>query len=159
MGFRIVKAEVVAGYPVVDIGKSLGTDITNYDGTATAGGASTITLQLGSSATDDYYNNQTIEITGGTGAGQKRLISDYVGSTRVATVSTAWATNPSSDSTYLFGPGEVTADVDTSEITAIKTQTDKLTFTVPTQLDVNIQYVNDVQVTGVGTSGTPWGPV
>lgn len=41
---------------------------------------------------------------------------------------------------------------------AIKTQTDKLTFTVANQLDANIQYVNDVQINGVGTSGSPWGP-
>lgn len=43
-------------------------------------------------------------------------------------------------------------------IPAIKTQTDKLTFTVPSTLDVNIQYVNDVQVNGVGTALNPWGP-
>jgi hypothetical protein len=41
---------------------------------------------------------------------------------------------------------------------SIKTQTDKLTFTVANQIDANIQYVNDVQVNGVGTSGSPWGP-
>jgi hypothetical protein len=46
--------------------------------------------------------------------------------------------------------------VDT-EVAAIKTQTDKLTFTVANQLDCNIQYVNDVQVNGNG-AGTPWGP-
>lgn len=42
---------------------------------------------------------------------------------------------------------------------SVKTQTDKLTFTVANQLDVNIQYVNDVQVKGVGTAGDPWNPV
>lgn len=41
---------------------------------------------------------------------------------------------------------------------AIKAKTDSLTFTVPGQADVNIQYVNDVEVTGNGQSGTEWGP-
>jgi hypothetical protein len=45
-----------------------------------------------------------------------------------------------------------------SGITAIKAQTDKLAFTVANQVDANIQYVNDVQVNGVGTTGSPWGP-
>lgn len=47
---------------------------------------------------------------------------------------------------------------DNAGISAIKTQTDKLTFTVANQIDANIQYVNDVQVTGNGTVATPWGP-
>jgi len=76
-------------------------------GTATAGGAATITLQVGSSAVDDYYNGCYIRTTGGTGGGgsggannQARRIVDYVGSTRVATVAVAWETQPSSDTTY-----------------------------------------------------------
>lgn len=32
------------------------------------------------------------------------------------------------------------------------------TFTVAGKVDCNIQYVNDVQIGGVGTSGDPWGP-
>lgn len=46
-----------------------------------------------------------------------------------------------------------------TEVAAIKLQTDKLTFTVANQVDSNIQYVNDVQVTGNGETGTEWGPV
>lgn len=41
---------------------------------------------------------------------------------------------------------------------AIQTKTDSLTFTVAGQVDANIQYVNDVQVTGDGQTGTEWGP-
>lgn len=33
------------------------------------------------------------------------------------------------------------------------------TFTVSGQVDANVQYVNDTQVAGSGTSGDPWGPV
>jgi hypothetical protein len=46
-----------------------------------------------------------------------------------------------------------------SDVGAIKTQTDKLTFTVANQVDCNIQYVNDVQVKGTGTTANPWNPV
>jgi hypothetical protein len=47
---------------------------------------------------------------------------------------------------------------DNASITAIKAKTDSLTFTVAGQVDANIQYVNDVLVTGDGQPGTEWGP-
>ena len=68
--------------------------------TAQAGGSATITLDSGASATDDIFNGATITTTGGTGSGQTRVISDYVGSSKVATVSVAWATQPASDTTF-----------------------------------------------------------
>lgn len=46
-----------------------------------------------------------------------------------------------------------------SNVDAIKAKTDSLTYTVAGQVDANIQYVNDTQVTGDGGSGTEWGPV
>lgn len=46
-----------------------------------------------------------------------------------------------------------------TEIAAIKAKTDGLTFTVAGFLDCNVQYVNDVQVTGTGAAGNEWGPV
>lgn len=49
------------------------------------------------------------------------------------------------------------ATVDTV-VDAIKAKTDSLTFTVAGHADVNLQYVNDVQVTGTGASGDEWGP-
>jgi hypothetical protein len=41
-----------------------------------------------------------VEITGGTGAGQARVITAYSGGTRVATVNPAWTTAPTSTSTF-----------------------------------------------------------
>ena len=76
-------------------------------GTAQAGASTTITLDAGAVATDDIYNGATITITSGTGAGQTRIISDYVGSTKVATVSTSWATTPNNTSVF-----SVTSQVD-----------------------------------------------
>lgn len=47
---------------------------------------------------------------------------------------------------------------DNASITSIKAKTDSLVFTVAGQLDANVQYVNDIEVIGVGTEATPWGP-
>ena len=69
-------------------------------GTAQAGASTTITLKSSSSSVDDYFNGLYITITGGTGSGQVRIITDYVGSTKVATVNSAWTTAPNSTSTY-----------------------------------------------------------
>ena len=72
-------------------------------GTAQAGAGSTITLDSGASTLDDYYNGCYINITNNDPAnalGQARKIIDYVASTKVATVGSAWGTNPSSASTF-----------------------------------------------------------
>lgn len=69
-------------------------------GTAQSGGATTIQFAAALSLADDYFNGCLVVITGGTGEGQARLITDYVGSTDTATIDHAWNTNPSSDSTY-----------------------------------------------------------
>lgn len=69
-------------------------------GTATAGAASTITLAGGSSAVNSYYKGLIIRTTGGTGSGQSRYITGYVGSTKVATVDTAWSVQPDATTTY-----------------------------------------------------------
>ena len=61
-------------------------------GSATAGNAGAITLAAGASAVNDFYNGMVISITGGTGNGHIGLITDYVGSTKVATVQPSTAT-------------------------------------------------------------------
>lgn len=45
-----------------------------------------------------------------------------------------------------------------AQVALVKAKTDSLTFTVAGVADTNIQYVNDVQVNGDGSAGTPWGP-
>lgn len=69
--------------------------------TAQAGSSGSITLDGSSSASDDYYNGTWCAILSGTGSKQVRLISDYTGSTKVATVSPDWVTSP--DSSSVFG--------------------------------------------------------
>ena len=79
---------------------SIDLSTTVITGTATAGNSTTITLAVGSSSVSGYYAGATITITGGTGSGQTKTITAYDGSTRVATVNSAWTTNPNNTSVY-----------------------------------------------------------
>lgn len=69
-------------------------------GTAQAGTENTITLANTTSSTDDAYNGMVIEITDGTGEGQKRIIAGYTGASNIATLETNWTTNPDNTSIY-----------------------------------------------------------
>lgn len=92
--------------------------------------------------------DQTMNITGnitGNLSGSVGSVTGAVGSVTGAVGSVTGAV------------GSVTG-LTASDVGAIKTQTDKLVFTVANQVDANIQYVNDVAVTGTGAAGTPWGP-
>lgn len=72
---------------------------TKVDGTAAGGGLNTITFPATFPATDDVFNGQKIEATAGTGVGQSGTITDYVGATKVATV-TGFTIN--ADATTVF---------------------------------------------------------
>jgi hypothetical protein len=219
--------------------------------TAADGDTTEIELDASASAVNDFYNNAVVILTGGTGIGQARTITDYVGATKVATVSPAWDTVPDATSVFMIIPmfpavaggtaptaaeiadavwdedatghqtggtfgqaiGDPGADANTifaavvtgaagatiaadivdiegkvddlesrlgtpsdlgsgatvaanlvdiegqtDDIASVKTKTDSLTFTVAGVADANIQYVNDVQVTGTGVGGDEWGP-
>ena len=77
--------------------------VNTHTGTAQAGSTTTITLASTASATNDIYNGMTVYLSSGTGSGQIKVITDYVGATKVATVST-WTTNPASNSVYEVMP-------------------------------------------------------
>ena len=72
----------LSGYVLLD---------TTVAGTPTS---TTIELASGGSAVDDFYVDQTIIVTSGTGAGQARIISAYDGTTKIATIDEAFATTP-----------------------------------------------------------------
>lgn len=72
--------------------------------TAQAGAAGTITLDAPASATDDLYNGLIVMLVSGTGAGQARLITDYVGVTKVATIGPNWITAPDGTSIFVLIP-------------------------------------------------------
>lgn len=72
-------------------------------GTASAGSSTTITT---ATTVQTDLAGRVVRITGGTGAGQERIISrNTVGSNSVLTVTSAWGTNPDATSTYLILSG------------------------------------------------------
>ena len=73
-------------------------DATYDSGTASAGGATTLTDSTKAWATDQWISYQ-VRITGGTGIGQIRPITDSTGT--VLTVA-AWSTQPDATSTYVI---------------------------------------------------------
>lgn len=102
-----------------------------HEGTAQAGGATTITLAAGASATNDIYHDGYISILAGTGLGQIRAIIAYDGGTKIATVSKSWAINPASGSEYVIA-GSSSVDLhtiqdDTSSVDNLKTACDAYT--------------------------------
>ena len=69
-------------------------------GTAQSGTAGTIVLAASAAFADNELNGNVIKITGGTGAGQSRLILSNTNADDTCNVSPNWTTNPSSDSVY-----------------------------------------------------------
>jgi len=99
-------AASVAGSVVREIVNSVaaGTETILHQGTAQGGGANTITLDSGASATDDHYQNTIIAITSGTGSAQSAIIDSYNGTTKVATVTDTWAIQPDATSVFKIFP-------------------------------------------------------
>lgn len=69
-------------------------------GTAQGGTSGGITLDAGASAVDGFYKSVIVQTVSGTGAGQSRYATGYVGSTKVLSVSPIWITTP--DNTTVF---------------------------------------------------------
>ncbi len=136
----------IAGYVDTEVAaiKAITDALMTRTNTAQAGAAGTITLDASASAVDDFYNYQVIQIVSGTGAGQARIVSDYVGSTKVASVNGNWATNPDNTSVFAlraFGaiPGATAptaADI-RAEIDANSTKLDVAVSTRASQTSVD----------------------
>lgn len=93
-------------------------------GTAQGGAGAYIDLDTGSSSSDDFYNHALVHIYKGTGAGQSRIISDYTGSSRRASVNENWVTNPDSTSEFKVYPASAissTAPTAAEVFTAVAT--------------------------------------
>lgn len=67
---------------------------------AAGGAAASITFDTEAVPVDDFYNDANVRLVSGTGAGQARKVSDYVGSTRIATVGLVWLVPPVSGTGY-----------------------------------------------------------
>lgn len=89
----------VWGYRNSIIGNTCRIATRYHDGTAQAGSTSSITLAADAAPLDDWYNGFTLETTGGTGSGQTVTITDYVGSTLVA--SATFSPAPDGTTTYV----------------------------------------------------------
>jgi hypothetical protein len=75
--------------------------VTSDSGTAQAGTSTTLTLKNATSYTsDDQCNGLSLHLTGGTGSGQYRHVSDYNATTKVATVFPAFTTTPDNTTQY-----------------------------------------------------------
>jgi hypothetical protein len=85
------------------------------EGLAQAGAASTITLNTLASSNNDVYVGQAIFIRSGTGEDQRKFITAYNGTTKVATVHTPWDIIPDSTSAYVMLP-QATGDYITAAL-------------------------------------------
>jgi trimethylamine:corrinoid methyltransferase-like protein len=60
----------------------------------------TVVLDAGADTNDDFYNHAKIVITEGTGAGQERIIVDYDGGTKTATIAPPWIVTPATTDVF-----------------------------------------------------------
>ncbi|GAA3413668.1 right-handed parallel beta-helix repeat-containing protein [Paenibacillus hodogayensis] len=77
-----------------------------HAGQAQGGTTASIVLDNDASASSGEYNTMTVYLVGGTGAGQKRKISSYDGTTHTAVCTPAWAVAPDTSSEFeiRYGP-------------------------------------------------------
>jgi hypothetical protein len=110
----------------------------------------------GAGLTNINLPNQTMDIVGNITGNLSGSVGSVTGGATAAAVATL---QTSVDTIDDFVDGEVAsilAAVDT-EVSAIKTKTDSLTFTVANVIDANVKRINGTVVNGDG-GGTPWGP-
>lgn len=125
-----------------------------HEGTAQSATGTTLVLASGAAFANDELIGATILITGGTGVGQARTITDYVGSTDTATVDT-WTTTPSGTITYkIFAtpPASATAvpavnlvqvGGSTTDVSALATNVAAILVDTGTTLDGKINTIDD----------------
>lgn len=107
-------------------------------GTVQGAGSSTITLANTESSVNNFYNGAVVKIISGTGSGQSRIITGYVGSTNVATVSAAWITIPDGTSVYAILYGYMPAVSATQAITNVTTVTGNVNGNVTGNVGGNV---------------------
>jgi len=96
--------EAIAGATGSDISGALGSHVLRAS-TMQSGSGTSVVLDASASATNDYYNGALILFYAGTGAGQARVITDYVGGTTTATLNVTLPSALSSDTKYIIIPG------------------------------------------------------
>ncbi len=79
-----------------------GKTVQSYDGFAQTGTINTITLAASEPSDNNYYQWVYIGLVGGSGNNQFGLITNYVGTTKVATIDHNWVQIPDSSTQYSF---------------------------------------------------------
>lgn len=149
-------------------------------GTLQSATGTTAVLRSAASFANSLVNGATLVLTGGTGAGQSRVITGYVGASDTATVDT-WTTTPDNTSTYIIFPtppvpattttnivGNITGNlsgsigsVGTGGITAASVASAALPsakFDAADPVPANIKEVNDAAVSQGGSApASPYG--
>ncbi len=97
-GMVLVEADQVYWNGCGSIG---GFSFLEFGSTQAGSTSTTIKLATGASAVDSYYNGFYIAVDHGSGNIEARLVTSYVGSTRVATISGTWGTTPGTSETYV----------------------------------------------------------
>jgi hypothetical protein len=105
----IAVANAGATQDITDYSEAINRAITGEHGAAQAGsGASDIILSLAASDQDDYYVGWEIKVTAGPADNDKRTVTAYNGTTKVATVGVAWSGAPVITNTYfLYNPDTI----------------------------------------------------
>ncbi len=135
-------------------------------GTAQGGTASTIQLASGETFADDELNGNVVQLTGGTGAGQARVIFNYTSSTDTANITPNWTTTPDNTSIYEVIPGSVNLsavnnDANTAVsmynswngLTGADMTLDSLTINGQMQILANAGSVGALVVSNIGSNG------
>lgn len=128
------------------------------EGLAQGGSPVSITLNANASASDDAYIGQRVFIRSGTGADQARRIAAYDGTTKVATVTSAWSVVPDTTSAYVMLPtGSITdhdlgngvwSDAEGYAAGTKGAKVGELTFTQPGKVDATAEATIDPDAVG-----------
>jgi len=100
-------ANAGAAQDITDYAEAINRAITGEHGAAQAGAGSTITLAADASDQDDYYVGWEIKVTAGLADGDKRTITAYNGTTKIANVA-AWSGIPvATDAYFVYNPDTI----------------------------------------------------
>ena len=142
-----------------------------------AGTSVTLNAAPAPSAVTDFYKGAVLSITNGTGANQARVITAYNGATRVATIDSAFATDPvAGDNAAIFAQGllpsltsaqsqaataAALAAYNTSTLTAAQASAAVMAEVVETGYSVKsmMRLMSSIllgKVSGVGTTTETW---
>lgn len=105
--------EDITGHTTTDTTGARIKALGDADDTAASGTGGSIVLGSGANTTDDYYKGLIVVLQSGTGAGQARIITDYVGSTKTASVTPDWVVTPDGTTQYYI---KSSGPIDTSLI-------------------------------------------